>query len=135
MTTRAKVTVLRTQPETVLKDYERLFDLAEVGKALDPNATTILKDNISWHFPMPSANTTPWQLEGTIRALRKAGFSDQVAVQNQTVVINAFKGQDLNGYVPIFEHYDIPVLFNFKDEDMSWVPYEPKAEMLILDHI
>ncbi|MCG2768006.1 MAG: DUF362 domain-containing protein [Chloroflexota bacterium] len=135
MKTRAKVTVLRTQPETVLQDYERLFDLAEVGEALDPNATTILKDNISWHFPMPSANTTPWQLEGTILALRKAGFSDQVAVQNQTVVINAFKGQDLNGYVPIFEHYDIPVLFNFKDEDMSWVPYEPKAEMLILDHI
>jgi len=135
MTTRAKVTVLRTQPETVQQDYERLFELAEVEKALDPNATTILKDNISWHFPMPSANTTPWQLEGTIRALRKAGFSDQVAVQNQTVVINAFKGQDLNGYVPIFEHYDIPVLFNFKDEDMSWVPYEPKAEMLILDHI
>jgi len=135
MTTRAKVTVLRTQPETVLQDYERLFDLAEVGDALDPNATTILKDNISWHYPMPSANTTPWQLEGTIMALRKAGFSDQVAVQNQTVVINAFKGQDLNGYVPIFEHYNIPVLFNFKDEDMSWVPYEPKAEMLILDHI
>ena len=135
MKTRAKVTVLRTQPETVLQDYERLFDLAEVGEALDPNATTILKDNISWHFPMPSANTTPWQLEGTILALRKAGFSDQVAVQNQTVVINAFKGQDLNGYVPIFEHYDIPVLFNFKEEDMSWVPYEPKAEMLILDHI
>ena len=135
MKTRAKVTVLRTQPETVLQDYERLFDLAEVGEALDPNATTILKDNISWHYPMPSANTTPWQLEGTILALRKAGFSDQVAVQNQTVVINAFKGQDLNGYVPIFEHYDIPVLFNFKEEDMSWVSYEPKAEMLILDHI
>lgn len=135
MITRAKVTVLRTQPETVLQDYERLFDLAEVGEALDPNATTILKDNISWHYPMPSANTTPWQLEGTILALRKAGFSDQVCVQNQTVVINAFKGQDLNGYVPIFEHHDIPVLFNFREEDMSWVPYEPKAEMLILDHI
>ena len=60
MKTRAKVSVLRTQPETVLQDYERLFDLAEVGEALDPNATTILKDNISWHYPMPSANTTPW---------------------------------------------------------------------------
>ena len=31
--------------------------------------TTILKDNISWHFPFPAANTTPWQLEGTIQAL------------------------------------------------------------------
>ena len=71
-------------------------------QALQPGATTILKDNISWHFPMPGANTTPWQLEGTILALRAAGFDDLVCVQNQTVVTNAFKGEDLNGYVPIF---------------------------------
>jgi len=135
MTVRSKVAVLRTQPETVLEDYVRLFELAGGREVLDPTATTILKDNISWHFPMPSANTTPWQLEGTILALRQAGFADLVAVQNQTVVINTFKGQDLNGYVPIFEHYGIPVLFNFRDEDMAWVPYEPKAEMLALDHI
>ncbi len=135
MTTRAKVAVLRTQPETVLQDYERLLELAGVRQALDPKATTILKDNISWHYPMPSANTTPWQLEGTILALRKAGFTDLSCVQNKTVVINTFKGEDLNHYVPIFRHYDIPVLYNFKDGDMTWVPYEPKAEMLVLDRI
>lgn len=135
MTTRSKVAVLRTQPGTVLEDYQRLFELAGGAEALDPNATTILKDNISWHFPMPSANTTPWQLEGTILALQQAGFADLVCVQNQTVVINAFKGEDLNGYVPIFKHYNIPVLYNFKDEDMTWQPYRPKAEMLALDHI
>ena len=33
-------------------------------QALTRGATTILKDNISWHFPFPAANTTPWQLEG-----------------------------------------------------------------------
>ena len=85
MTTRAKVAVLRTQPGTVLHDYQRLFELAGGAEALDPNVTTILKDNISWHFPMPSANTTPWQLEGTILALRQAGLTDLVCVQNQTV--------------------------------------------------
>ena len=68
MTTRAKVAVLFTQPETVLEDYERLANLAGMQDALDPKATTILKDNISWHYPFPSANTTPWQLEGTIMA-------------------------------------------------------------------
>ena len=135
MTTRAKVAVLRTQPETVLQDYERLLELAEVRQALDPNATTILKDNISWHYPMPSANTTPWQLEGTVLALRKAGYTDLSCVQNKTVVINTFKGEDLNHYVPIFRHYDVPVLYNFKNEDITWVPYEPKAEMLVLDRI
>ena len=61
-------------------------------------------------YPMPGANTTPWQLEGTILALRRAGFTDLVCVQNQTVVTNAFKGEDLNGYVPIFRQHNVPAL-------------------------
>ncbi len=135
MTHRARVAVLRTQPETVLQDYARLFELGGGAQALAPNVTTILKDNISWHFPMPTANTTPWQLEGTILALRQAGFSDLVCVQSQTVVTNAFKGQDLNGYVPIFRRYDVPALYNFRKQDMTWVRYQPKAKMLALDHV
>jgi uncharacterized protein (DUF362 family) len=94
-----------------------------------------LKDNISWHFPFPAANTTPWQLEGTILALRKAGFQHQVCVQNMTVVTDAFKGEDLNKYTSIFKKYDIPVMFNFKNEDMTWVPYTPKSPLLVLDQI
>jgi uncharacterized protein (DUF362 family) len=135
MTTKTKVAVLRTQPETVLQDYQRLFELADGAKALAANTTTILKDNISWHYPMPSANTTPWQLEGTILALHKAGFNDLVCVQNKTVVTNAFKGEDLNGYMPICKHYNVPVLYNFRKEDMTWAPYQPKAQMMALDHI
>ena len=132
---RSKVAVLRVKPDTVLDDIDRLFDLAEVESALDPSATTILKDNISWHFPFPGANTTPWQLEGTIRALAARGYNDQVCVQNKTVVTDAFKGEDLNGYVPIFDAYDIPVRYNFKPEDMSWSVYEPTATMNVLDRI
>jgi len=135
MSTRSEVAVLRTRPETVLQDYERLAELAGMKAALDPDATTIIKDNISWHFPFPSANTTPWQLEGAILALRHAGFQDLVAVQNKTVVIDAFKGQDLNHYVPIFRHYNIPVLFNFKPQDMTWIKYQPKGKILVLDKI
>ena len=135
MTTRAKVAVLRTQPETVLADYQRLLELIDVRQVLYPGVATILKDNISWHYPFPGANTTPWQLEGTILALKAAGFTEQVCVQNKTVVTNAFKGEDLNGYVPIFRAYDIPVLFNFKPSDMTWMVYEPKAKMLVLNRI
>jgi uncharacterized protein (DUF362 family) len=135
MPTKAKVAVLRTRPETVLADYQRLFELAGGKQALAPGVTTILKDNISWHFPMPAANTTPWQLEGTIAALRAAGFDDLVCVQNQTVVTNAFKGEDLNGYVPIFRHHRVPALYNFRHQDMQWIPFQPKARMLALDRI
>jgi uncharacterized protein (DUF362 family) len=132
---KATVAALRTTPERVLDDYDRLFDLADARSALDASAPTILKDNISWHFPFPAANTTPWQLEGTIRALRARGYADQVCVQNKTVVTDAFKGEDLNGYVPIFQRYNIPVRYNFRDHDMRWVRYEPKARMLVLDRI
>src|SRR6266702_5861849 len=135
MTRRATVAVLKTKPETVLADYEQLMKLAGFRQALDPARPTILKDNISWHFPFPAANTTPWQLEGTVRALRADGFSDLVCVQNKTVVTDAFKGEDLNGYLPIFKSYDIPVLYNFKDNDMRWVQYRPRAKMLVLDKI
>src|SRR5215212_11651539 len=135
MTTRAKVAVLKTTPATVLEDYERLMKLADFEKHLDPARTTILKDNISWHFPAPGANSTPWQLEGVIKALENNGFNDVSCVQNKTVVTNAFKGEDLNNYVPLFKKYDIPVLYNFKPEDMTWIKYEPKAKMLVLDKI
>ena len=132
---RSTVTVVETAPETVLGDIERLTDLAGMKDALAPDATTILKDNISWHFPFPGANTTPWQLEGTILALRAQGLFDTVCVQNKTVVTNAFKGEDLNHYVPIFKKYGIPVLYNFRDGDMKWVTYRPKGRMLVLDKI
>ena len=135
MAQRAQVAVLRTQPETVLADYERLMNLAGMRQALDPGATTILKDNISWHYPFPGANTTPWQLEGVTLALRNAGYQDLVCVQNKTVVIDTFKGEDLNRYRPLFSKHNIPVRYNFREQDMRWVRYTPRAKMLALDRI
>jgi uncharacterized protein (DUF362 family) len=131
----ATVAVLRTRPDTVLEDYHRLAELAGMRHSLATGATTILKDNISWHFPFPAANTTPWQLEGSILALRAAGFQDLACVQNRTVVTNAFKGTDLNHYWPICKAHDVPVLFNFRPEDMNWIEYKPKGKMLVLDRI
>jgi intein/homing endonuclease/uncharacterized protein (DUF362 family) len=132
---RSKVAVLKVRPDHVLDDIDRLYDLAGVEIALKKGATTILKDNISWHFPFPGANTTPWQLEGTVLALKKRGYDDQVCVQNKTVVTDAFKGEDLNGYLPVFKRYGVPVRYNFKPEDMSWSIYKPKHKMLVLDQI
>ena len=132
---KAKVAVLKCTPETILTDIERLCELAGMKQALAAGKTTILKDNISWHYPFPGANTTPWQMEGTIQALRAAGHADITCVQNKTVVTNAFKGEDLNHYVPLFRKYDIPVLYNFKESDMRWVEYKPKAQMHVLPRI
>jgi uncharacterized protein (DUF362 family) len=135
VTTRALVAAVRVQPEAIFSDIERLCELAKMPQALSSGTTTILKDNISWHYPFPAANTTPWQLEGTILALRKAGFDDVVCVQNKTVVTNAFKGEDLNHYVPIFRAHRVPVLYNFHDADMKWILYRPTARMRVLTNI
>ena len=135
MTTRAKVAVLYTKPESVLQDYDRLLELAEASKYLPAGVPVILKDNISWHYPFPSANTTPWQLEGTILALRARGYHELSCVQNKTVVTNAFKGEDLNRYLPILKHYEVPVLYNFRPGDMDWVPLQTDKPLDVLPHI
>jgi len=132
---KAKVAALKVRPDTILSDVEKLCELAGMKQALDASATTILKDNISWHYPFPGANTTPWQLEGTVLALHNAGCRDLSCVQNKTVVTNAFKGEDLNHYVPIFQKYGIPVLYNFRDADMTWIEYRPKAKLHVLHKI
>lgn len=126
---------MKVGPENILEDISRLMDLAGFREHLDPHKTVILKDNISWHYPFPAANTTPWQLEGVIKTLQTAGYNDISCVQNKTVVTDAFKGEDLNRYLPILNEHKVPVLYNFKDADMSWVPYVPKARMLVLDKI
>jgi uncharacterized protein (DUF362 family) len=132
---KAKVAVLKVKPESILTDIQRLCELADMTQALDKGSTTILKDNISWHYPFPGANTTPWQMEGTIQSLRNAGYEKITCVQNKTVVTNAFKGEDLNHYVPLFKKYDIPVLYNFRETDMKWIEYRPKAKLHVLHNI
>jgi uncharacterized protein (DUF362 family) len=131
----SKVYVLKTTPETVIGDYKKIFELAKVDTVLNPNTEVLLKDNISWHFPYLSANTTPWQLEGTILGLKDMGFNKITAVQNKTVVTNAFKGEKLNKYTPIFKKYNIPVLYNFLEKDMKWIVYQPKEKLMALHEV
>jgi len=132
---KSRVAALKVKPETVLDDIERLCELAGLRSALDQTRATIIKDNISWHFPFPGANTTPWQLEGSILALQQAGFRNLSCVQNETVVTDAFKGEDLNHYLPILAQHGVPVLYNFKSTDMQWIHYRPKAKLHVLDQI
>ncbi len=129
------VAVFKTSPEKVQDDISRLMELAGLRDALDQNVATILKDNLSWHYPFLSANTTPWQLEGTVLGLRKAGFSDLVAVHNNTVVTDPFRGGNLNKLDPIYQRYNILEKYNFRPKDITWEVYEPKARMRALHKI
>ena len=87
---RSKVAVLKTSPKTVVADFARLMDLADMRQELDPAKTTLLKINISWHVYYPACSTSPWQLDGVIRGLLGAGFDAKriLAAQNSTVVVD-----------------------------------------------
>ena len=72
MAKKSRVAILRTKPETVREDYHRLLNLADYQEYVDKTADTGLKMNISWHFFYPGSSTTPWQLDGVIRAMQAA---------------------------------------------------------------
>jgi len=132
---KSKVAVIKTSPERVLTDLEKLLKMADIEAALPKSSPTILKDNISWHFPMPGANSTPWQLEGTIAALRGMGYDSITAVENKTVVTRPVYGEKLNKFDRVFRKYSIPVKYNFESRDMAWTEFKPRKAMRVLDKI
>ncbi|MDQ7780808.1 MAG: DUF362 domain-containing protein [Planctomycetota bacterium] len=132
---KSKVAVIKSRPETVLADIARAAKMAGLSDFLPIDRPVILKDNISWHFPMPGVNTTPWQLEGTIETLKQSGYSDITAVHNNTVVTDPVKGSRLNGLEAVYKRHRIPELYNFRSQDVKWIRYRPKSKMLALDRI
>ncbi len=95
---RSRVAVLRTSPRTVFSDYHELMNLAGYREVVAPEVDTALKVNISWHFFYPASSTTPWQLEGVIRTLKRDGYDPALihACHNRTVVIDAHLGEREN---------------------------------------
>ena len=131
---RPKVAVVRTTPATVLEDVGRAMRLADYQSALPADVPVILKPNISWQHWYPACSTTPWQLDGVIRALREDGYADLRPAQNGTVVVDSYEGEVRNKHKPVLDqhglqsvHLDVP--------GTSWIPYEPKGELLVLDKI
>jgi uncharacterized protein (DUF362 family) len=132
---KGKVAVLKTSPETVLGDIERLMKLADFETALPKDVTTGLKINISWQTWYPACSTAPWQLEGVIRALKKAGYTDLVGIHNDTVVVDTSDGERNNKHKVVTDLYEVPCLYLY-NQDFEWVEYVPKKQpFLVLDKV
>jgi len=118
---RSKVAVLRTEPSTVFGDYHRLMNLAGYQDVLAKDVDTALKINISWHFFYPGSSTTPWQLEGVIRAMEQDGYSRDLihACHNRTVVIDAHLGERENKQLGVVEKYGLRNVHLYEGEE--WV--------------
>jgi len=128
-----KVAIVRTTPETVLDDYARLMTLAGYQEALPKGKRTLLKINISWQTWYPACSTTPWQLEGVIRVLQRAGY-ELVGVHNDTVVVDTGEGEVNNKQRYVTDKYGVPCIYIYKPE-VKWVRYEPERPFLVLDKV
>ena len=131
---RAVVAVVAATPETVFADIERAMVLADVGRHLNPELETLLKINISWQHWYPACSTSPWQLEGVIRALRNLGYQQLTGAHNGTVVVDSFEGGEKNKHKAVQDKMNLPVV-HLDTPPNRWVDYKPKAEMLVLDDI
>ena len=126
------VAVVYTRPETVLEDIERAMELAGFTAALPQDVQTLLKINISWQHYYPACSTSPWQLDGVIRALKSAGYDDLVPIHNGTVVVDPKEGALNNKHETVTERHGLESVFL---EDVRWVDYEPKSPLLVLDKV
>jgi len=131
---KGKVAVLKTTPETVLDDIERVMKLAGFEGALQKNNRTGMKINISWQTWYPACSSTPWQIEGVIRALQKTGYTDLVGVHNDTVVVNTADGERNNKHRFVTDKYGVPCLYLY-NQDFEWMEYIPKRPFLVLDKV
>ncbi len=118
---RAKVAILRTSPSTVLSDYHELMNLAGYQDVVAKDADTGLKINISWHFFYPAASTTPWQLEGVIRAMKQDGYDPSLihGCHNRTVVIDAHLGERENKQVDVVNAHGLRNVHLYEGEE--WI--------------
>ncbi|MBU1734578.1 MAG: DUF362 domain-containing protein [Verrucomicrobia bacterium] len=119
---KSTVAILRTTPATVLQDYHRLLNLAGYQAVLPKTSETALKINISWHFFFPGSSTTPWQLEGVIRALKQDGYDPAKihACHNRTVVIDARLGERENKQVNVIQAHGLRNVHLY-EPDVEWI--------------
>lgn len=131
---KGKVAVLKTSPTTVLDDIEKLMRLAGVEQSLPKGITTGLKINISWQTWYPACSTTPWQLEGTILALKKMGYPDLIGIHNDTVVVDTSVGEFNNKHRFVTDKHNVPCTYLY-EEKFDWIEYRPKTPFLVLDKV
>jgi uncharacterized protein (DUF362 family) len=132
---KGKVAVIKTSPQTILEDIEKVMLLAGVETALPKGVPTGLKINISWQTWYPACSTAPWQLEGAIRTLRKTGYTDLLGIHNDTVVVDTSVGEANNKHRFVTDQYNVPCEYLY-NEDFEWVRYTPKKRpFLVLDKV
>ncbi|MBI1388319.1 MAG: DUF362 domain-containing protein [bacterium] len=97
------------------------MNLAGYQDFVAKDADTGLKINISWHHFYPGCSTTPWQLDGVIRAMKQDGYDPNLihGCHNRTVVIDAHLGERENKQVNVVEAHGLRNVHLYEGEE--WI--------------
>jgi len=133
---KSKVAVLKTEPDRILEDYARLMELAEFERHLPKAVPTLLKVNISWHHYYPACSTAPWQYDGVVSALIKAGYPHEqiIPAHNRTVVVDDKLGIKRNHLDTVDRKHGLKPVHLY-EPPVKWVVYQPKGKYRVLHTI
>ena len=98
-----------------------MMNLAGYQDTIKKDAETALKINISWHFFYPAASTTPWQMDGVIRAMKQDGYDPGRihGCHNRTVVIDAHLGERENKHINVLNAHRLQNVHLYENEE--WI--------------
>ncbi len=131
---RPRIAVLRTRPETVLKDYARVMRLAGYERVIDRRDTVLVKLNLSWTKYFPACSSQPWQVEGVLTTMLQDGYAPErlVPVENRTVVTDPWKGALNNRWLPVLDRLGLPFT---PLTEVDWTVFRFRTPLLKLNAI
>jgi len=125
---KSRVAVLKTAPETVVQDYQKLLHLAEYQNFIPQDQETLIKLNLSWTKYFPACSSQPWQVEGLVETL----ISDGYPPKRLFPVTDPIKGARNNKWTPILERNNLRF---YPLPEVEWITYTFKEPLLKLNEI
>jgi hypothetical protein len=119
---KSKVAVLRVATDTILSDIDRLVNRRVPTRWCGTRRRFSEQHLLALSVPAANARRGSSKTIGRSRDAGSTRWRPEQDGRHPRV-----QGQDLNHYVPIFKRYNIPVRYNFRDGDATWVRYTPKA--------
>jgi uncharacterized protein (DUF362 family) len=119
----SQVYIIKTSPNHVLKDYQKLMHMVNYHNYFEKEKKIIIKLNLSWSKFFPACSSPPWQLEGVVKTMVEDGYDPRkiFAAENRTVVTNIEKGLKGNKWEPIIKKYNIRFIPLTR---IPFIPYE-----------
>lgn len=130
----ARVAVVKTSPETVLGDYARLLELAELCVHLPPLRPTLAKLNLTWNRYFPGCSSPPWQLDGVARHLIRQGYPESGLrwVENGSITVRPQRGARAHRWPQALRRHG-QRFESLMSTDR--VPFQPRRRLMILDRL